>query len=370
MTKETIETVSMADRDSCCETTEADCGITPELTEFMLEEIKAILAIDSPTGYTDAVADFLCQEYEKIGCKAVKTQKGGVLVDLGGRDDANGLLLEAHTDTLGAMVAEIKGDGRMRLSRLGGMEPNNGESENCTIYTRDGRCYEGTFQLINASIHVNSDYSTEKRNYDTMELVLDEDVSCKEDVKALGIMNGDIVAFDPRTRITSSGYIKSRFLDDKYSCAILLAYAKYLKDSGKIPERHIYQHITVYEEVGHGACGTVPEGVTEVLSVDMGCVGEGLECTERQVSICAKDSRGPYNYQMTSRLIEAARKTGADFAVDIYPHYGSDADVVLTAGFDVRHGLIGPGIYASHGYERGHIEGGINSLKVLIGFTL
>lgn len=341
-----------------------------ETTDYVLEQMKTILAIDSPSGFTNKVTDYLCDEYRRLGYTPVKTAKGGVLVDLGGGPEANGLLLESHVDTLGAMVAEIKGDGRLRLTAIGGMEPNNGEAENCTIYTRDGRTYEGTFQLIDPSVHVNSDYHTEKRTYDTMEVVLDEFVDCKEDVQELGIMNGDIVAFDPRTRVTRTGYIKSRFLDDKFGTAILMGYAKYLKNTGKVPTRRTYQHITVYEEVGHGACGTVPERVTDVVSVDMGCIGLGLECTERQVSICAKDSRGPYNYDVTSALIEAARKTGADFAVDIYPHYGSDADMVLTAGYDVRHGLIGPGIFASHGYERGHIEGAENTLKLLIGYTL
>lgn len=344
--------------------------LSEQLANYVLDQMKTILAIDSPSGYTDKVTDYLCEEFERLGYEPQKMVKGGVLVDLGGKDRTNGLLLETHVDTLGGMVAEIKADGRLRLTNIGGMEPNNGEAENCLIYTRDGKTYDGTFQLIDASAHVNDDYHTEKRNYKTMEVVLDEDVTCKEDVKALGIMNGDIVAFDPRTKITSSGYIKSRFLDDKYATAIVLGYAKYLKDTGKVPERNIQYHCTVYEEVGHGACGTVPEGITEVLSVDMGCIGEGLECTERQVSICAKDSRGPYNYEVTSGLIEAAKRAGADFAVDIYPHYGSDADMVLTAGYDVKHGLIGPGIYASHGYERSHIEGAVNTLKLLFEYTL
>ena len=218
--------------------------------------------------------------------------------------------------------------------------------------------------------HVNKEFSDVTRSFDTLEVVLDEDVKNPEDTKALGIMIGDIVAFEPRTRITESGYIKSRFLDDKLSTGILLGFAKWLKEEKITPARRIYHHITVYEEVGHGACGTVPEGVTEVLSVDMGCVGTGLDCTEKQVSICAKDSRGPYNYEVVSALIEEAKKGGLDFAVDVYPMYGSDADAALTAGYDVRHGLIGAGVYASHGYERSHVDGVKNTFELLKRYCL
>jgi putative aminopeptidase FrvX len=248
------------------------------------------------------------------------------------------------------------------------MNANNAEAENCRVHTRDGRVYEGTFQMKNASVHVNGSYNSTSRSYDVMEVVLDESVESKDDVLALGIMNGDIVAFDPRNVITKSGYIKSRFLDDKLSVGILLGYAKYLKDNQITTERRIYQHITVYEEVGHGGSGSVPTGVTEAISVDMGCVGQGLSCTERQVSICAKDSGGPYSYQVVGKLIEAAKKLDADYAVDVYPYYGSDVEATLRAGFDIRHGLIGAGVYASHGYERSHIDGVYNTLKVLCGY--
>ena len=177
-----------------------------------------------------------------------------------------------------------------------------------------------------------------------------------------------MVCFDPRTRRTESGYLKSRFLDDKLSVGILLGFARYLKDMGVKLPRHTYVYVTVYEEVGHGGSASIPADVTEAISVDMGCVGNGLSCTERQVSICAKDSGGPYSYEVVGKLIDAAKKTGADYAVDVYPHYGSDVEATLRAGYDVAHGLIGAGVYASHGYERSHIEGVYNTLKVLCGY--
>ncbi len=336
--------------------------------DHAMEKTMELLAIDSPSGYTEKAARWVRDEFITLGFDAVITTKGGVLADLGGRNDDDGLLLQAHTDTLGGMVAQIKSNGRIRITPLGGMNANNGEAENVRIYTRDSRVYEGTLQLIDASVHVNGDYSDKKRDFDSTEVVLDEDVRSAEDVRKLGIENGDIVAFDPRSRITSSGYIKSRFLDDKLSVGIILGLARYMKDSGAVPERHVYAHITVYEEVGHGGSASVPPGVTESISVDMGCVGEGLECTERQVSICAKDSRGPYSYEVVGKLIDAAKREGADYAVDIYPHYGSDVEATLSAGSDIRHGLIGAGVYASHGYERSHADGVFNSIKVLKGY--
>ena len=331
--------------------------------EYILKQAEALLAIDSPSGFTEKVTDYLCEEYKRLGYKPVKTKKGGILVEIGGK--GNAVLTMAHVDTLGGMVAEIKSNGRLRLTRVGGLNANNIETENCRIYTLDGKVYDGTVQLTDASIHVNDDYQKSERTFDSVEVLLDEKVSSKEEVKALGIENGSFVCMDPRTRITESGYIKSRFLDDKLSVGILLGYAKYLKEENITTERMIYQHITVYEEVGHGGAASIPEGVTEVISVDMGCVGDGLSCRETQVSICAKDSRGPYNYDVVTGLIKAAKDNDIDFAVDVYPYYGSDADVALTAGYDVRHGLIGAGVYASHGYERSHKDGVKNTFELL-----
>ena len=342
--------------------------IEKKYADFAWEKTAALLAIDSPSGFTDRAAKWVCGEFQQMGFNAYLTAKGGVIVDFGGEAADNALLLEAHADTLGGMVAQIKGTGCLKLTNLGGMNANNAEAENVRIYARSGRVYEGTCQLHDPSIHVNGGYNDAKRSWDSVEVVLDEDVHSAADVRALGIEVGDVVCFNPRTRRTASGYLKSRFLDDKLSVGILMGFAKYVKDNALTPARRVYAHITVYEEVGHGGCGSVPEGVTEAISVDMGCVGDGLTCTERQVSICAKDSGGPYSYGVVGKLIEAAKKTGADYAVDVYPHYGSDVEATLRAGHDIRHGLIGAGVFASHGYERSHIDGVYNTLKVLCGY--
>ena len=336
--------------------------------EYAWEKTEALLSIDSPSGYTAKAAIWVKEAFEKLGFSAQITAKGGVLADLGGENENDGLLLEAHADTLGGMVAQVKGNGRLRLTPLGGMNPNNGEAENVWVYTRSGKVIDGTLQLCNASVHVNGDYSSAKRDWSAMEVVLDEDVRSAEDSRNLGIEVGDIVCFEPRTRRTASGYLKSRFLDDKLSVGILLGFAKYLSDNSITPKRRTWVHVTVYEEVGHGGSASVPAGITEAISVDMGCVGDGLQCTEKQVSICAKDSGGPYSYEVVGKLIEAAKKTGADYAVDVYPYYGSDVEATLRSGVDIRHGLIGAGVYASHGYERSHMDGIYNTLKVLAGY--
>lgn len=332
---------------------------------YMVEQARKLISIDSPSGYGYHVTEYLLEELKRLGCTAHRTVKGGVIADLGGGDASDAILLEAHCDTLGAMVHEIKPNGHLKMTNIGGMLPANAETENVRVVTKFNGIYEGTCQLVNPSKHVNLEYTVTERNWDTIEIVLDEDVKSKADAEALGIMPGDYVCFEPRFRVTDSGYIKSRFLDDKLSSSILLGYAKYIKEEHIKTRRNVYLHFTIYEEVGHGGSAPVPAGVTEAWSVDMGCVGTGLQCTERQVSICAKDSGGPYNYDVVKRQIELAKANGIDFAVDIYPAYGSDVEATLRAGNDVRHGLIGPGVFASHGYERSHVDGVENTFRLI-----
>ena len=336
--------------------------------EYAVQKTMELLAIDSPTGFTQKVDDYVEQEFSSLGFATKRCNKGGIIIDLGGKDVNDGLLLQAHADTIGGMVAEIKSNGRLRMTNLGGMNANNIEGENCRVYTMQGDVYEGTFQLCNASLHVNPNYSATSRKYDVTEVVLDELVETAEDTKALGIRCGDFICFETRARVTEKGFIKSRFLDDKLSLGILMAFAKYLKDKELTPARRLWVHSTVYEEVGHGGSASVPDGVTEVISVDMGCVGDGLNCTERMVSFCAKDSHGPYSFVINKKLVEAAEKEGASYAVDVYPSYGSDADCTVTAGYDVRHGVMGPGVYVSHGYERSHKDAVRSTLLTLKGY--
>lgn len=338
--------------------------------DYALGQLKSILAIPSPSGFTHQVAAYLMNTLEALGYTPQKTAKGGVLASLGGGAEDDALLLCCHVDTLGAMVAEVKANGQLRLSPIGGLMATNTEAENLRVHTREGKTYSGTFQLVNPSAHVNPEAGKTERTFDNMQAVLDEKVKTADETRALGIAVGDFVSFDPRTTITESGYIKSRFLDDKLSSAILLTLAKQLKEAKLAPKRRVYLHFTVYEEVGHGAAASVPPGVSEILAVDMGCVGEGLSCDETMVSICAKDSAGPSSYEMVNTLVEIAKEKQLPYGLDVYPQYGSDADAALRAGYDMRHCVVGAGVNASHGYERSHVEGLAATYDLVLGYLL
>ncbi|MBQ9949405.1 MAG: M42 family metallopeptidase [Clostridia bacterium] len=335
--------------------------------DYLKTKLHELMAIDSPTGFTESATDFVMKELEDLGYNPIKTLKGGVQCCLGG--EGNPLIFSAHIDTLGGMVCEIKSNGRLKLTKLGGLQPNNIETENCRIYNRFGKVFTGCFQMNDPSVHVNNDYGTQARNFDNMEVVPDIVTSSRKETETMGISVGDIVCFDPRTVITESGYIKSRFLDDKLSVVILLQFAKMLKEENLKLKRKVYIYVTNYEEVGHGCSSALPEDAVEIVCVDMGCVGSQVQCTEHQVSICAKDSSGPSDYGVTTALIKAALEAGVDYAVDVYPYYGSDADAALHAGANLRHSLIGSGVYASHGYERTHLDGVRNTLSLIKAYT-
>lgn len=333
------------------------------MEKYLINQLEKIISIDSPTGYTKKAVDYVKNQLESMGYKANITNKGCLICEIGG--ESSPIILSAHLDTLGGMVQEIKPNGRLKLTKLGGLRAENIEGENCVIYNRFGKTFTGCFMLNNPSIHVNKGYGDDKRDFDNMEVVLDHQTKSVKETEDLGISVGDYVCFDPRYKFTEEGYIKSRFLDDKLSASILLTLAKKVSSGEITLKRKTYLMFTVYEEVGHGAAGGLPTDAVEILSVDMGCVGDGLTCTEREVSICVKDSNGPYNFEVTTNLIRVAKENGIKYAADVYPFYGSDADCALAAGYDIKHGLIGAGVYASHGYERSHIEGAMNTLKLL-----
>lgn len=327
---------------------------------FIKEQLYTLTSIPSPSSFTTKVTDYLLSELSSLGYSPERSNKGNVFVTLGG--SGSPLVLAAHVDTLGAMIRSIKENGRLRPTTIGGHQWSTADGENCTIHTRDGRVYTGVVLNKEPSSHV-ADQKTELIE-ENMEILLDENVASDQDTLALGIQTGDIIAMDPRTVVTESGYIKSRFLDDKLSAAILLGLARAVREDAWKLNRKVSLLFTVYEEVGHGG-SVVPDDTEEMISVDMGCVGSDLGCTERMVSICAKDSGGPYNYDLITALSNLAKEKKLDYAIDVYPHYGSDVETTLRAGYDIRHGLIGPGVYASHNYERSHMDGVHNTFELL-----
>ena len=233
--------------------------------DYALLKASELISIDSPTGYTYKATEYVVREFEKLGFPTRYTTKGGVIVDLGGEDEENGIILLTHLDTIGAMVSSVKDNGRLSMTPLGGLHAPGLEGENVKVYTREGKVFTGTIQLPNPSVHVADDYDKAERSWKTLECVLDEDLKTKKDAMDLGISNGDIVALDPKFRITDSGYIKSRFLDDKLSVSIVMALAKYISDNCITPKRKLWLHVTVYEEIGHGGSASVPKGVKEVM---------------------------------------------------------------------------------------------------------
>ena len=328
---------------------------TQNCRELLMETAKRLLTIDSPSGFTDKVVAEAEAMARMLGYAARRTNKGNLILSVPGREAGKKVGLCAHIDTLGLMVRSITSDGMLMITRVGGPILPTLDGEYCRIYTRDGRVYTGTILSLSPAAHVFDDAATRPRDEKNLAVRIDEKVRSRADVEALGISAGDFVCFDPKTTVTDSGFLKSRFIDDKGSAACLLTLLKLMADQGLAPRYDTQVCFTVHEEVGHGGA-TLP-AVDELLAVDMGCVGDDLNCTEYQVSICAKDNNGPYDYGMVSRLVELAKTNGVDYAVDIYPHYGSDVAAAWKTGMDARGALIGPGVHASHGMERTHFDG-------------
>lgn len=327
--------------------------------------LTELLSINSPTGYTMHAVDFLRKSVESLGYEASTTPKGNLLVKVEGKDNTQTRGLSGHVDTLGLMVRSINSDGTLALTKLGGPLTPTLDGEYCEIITREGNVYTGTILSNAPSIHVFKDASTKERDIDNLVVKIDERVASKEDVQKLGIQNGDIVAYDPKVMVTESGFIKSRFLDDKASVAVLFQLLATLKQENIVPATNLIFIFSTYEEVGHGAAW-IPEEITELLAVDMGCIGLDLACTEFDVSICAKDSSGPYDYEMTTRLVNFAKKNELSYAVDIYPMYGSDASAALSGGANIKAALIGPGVASSHGMERTHVDAMENTFNLIL----
>lgn len=337
-----------------------------EYTDFILDFAETILKIPSPSGYTKEMIHFLEKEVEQMGFSYQKTKKGNLIIDVPGQT-SHILGLSGHVDTLGAMVRSIQSDGHLKFTPIGGPIWPTLDGEYCQIRTREGKIYTGTFLSSSPATHVYKVASTKARDPENMVVRIDEIVEKKEDTEALGIRPGDFIFFDPKTVITPSGYIKSRFLDDKISVAIIFGLLKYISDQAITPKSTLKIIISTYEEVGHGASYIPP--VDELIAVDMGCIGEDLSCTEKQVSICAKDSSGPYDYDIVTKLVNLSKTAQIDYATDIYPYYGSDVSAALHGGQDIKGALIGPGVHASHGMERTHRLAIENTLKLLIQYT-
>lgn len=318
--------------------------------------LEELVNIASPSGYTTEIMRFMGRYLHNLGIDYKRTNKGALIVTFEGENKEKQRLLTAHTDTLGAIVKEIKPSGRLKLGMIGGFNWNAVEGENCTIHTAAGNKVRGTILMHETTVHVYRGADQLKRDENHIEVRLDAKTTSSKETHELGIEVGDFVSFDVRFEKTESGFIKSRHLDDKASTTLLLELMKHLKQNEiKLPyTTHFY--ISNNEEIGYGGNSNIPTEVVEYIAVDMGAIGDGQASDEYTVSICAKDSSGPYHYELTRHLVELAKANGIDYKLDIYPYYGSDASAAIRAGYDIRHALFGPGIESSHAYERTHID--------------
>lgn len=322
---------------------------------YLKEAVFALMGVDSPTGFTARAAECAQSMAQTMGYETRRSQKGNLTILVPGRDSSTTVGLCAHVDTLGLMVRAITAKGELMFTKIGGALLPSLDGEYCRIYTRDGRIYTGTILSLSPAAHVFDDAAARAHDCDNMYVRIDEKVHTAEDVRALGIEVGDYLCYETKTQFTESGFLKSRFIDDKGSVAILLTLLKWLRDTGAQPRCNLEITFTVYEEHGHGGATFSPY-LSELLAVDMGCVGADLNCDEYHVSICAKDSAGPYDYEMVSRLSQLAKAHHIPAVLDVYPHYSSDVAVAWKAGLDAPAALIGPGVQASHGMERTHLD--------------
>lgn len=333
----------------------------------IVQTLETLVNIPSPSGYTKRVMELIEKEVTAFGYAVSYNRKGGLLIEVPGKTGKI-LGLSAHVDTLGAMVRSVRADGTLAFVSIGGFMMQSVEGSYCKILTRDGREFTGTIQSTEPSVHTWDHARTLERKEENMEVRLDEMVKTKKDTEELGIGPGDFISFDPKFVYTKSGFIKSRHLDDKASAAVILGLLKYLHESGKQPEQTLKIMISNYEEVGHG-CSSIPDDIEEFLAIDMGALGDDLSGDEYKVSICAKDSSGPYDFDMTNRLISLAKEFEIEYAVDIFPHYGSDVSAALKGGHNIRGALIGQGVSASHGQERTHVKGLEQTWKLLAAYV-
>ena len=336
---------------------------------YTVETFRRLLAVDSTTGQTKEIQELVTRLLDELGCPYRVTHKGGVLADLGG--EGNPLAVTAHLDDIGLMVRKINPDGSLNLCAVGGLYPFYCVTENVRIHTRDGKVFTGTICRTPKSIHVTEEElrATPPDFRTNVCVVLDEDVKCASDVRALGIETGDVIALDPRFE-RRNGYLKSRFVDDKAPAAVLFAAIKAIKESGTVLPRKVYAYFAFYEEIGHGTT-VLPEDVKDMIALDIAPTGPDQNSDEKKVSVFAKDSRFPYHWDLTNEIRETAIAAGVDYVMDVFtPHYGTDCDGSVMAGYDIRHAAIGPGTANSHGYERTHLLGLKNTYDLLLAYLL
>jgi putative aminopeptidase FrvX len=331
----------------------------------LVTTLTDLLQTPSPTGDTDYAVALVEGELANLGANCHRTHKGALIAEVDGIASDAPRALTAHVDTLGAMVAEVKTSGRLRLNALNGVMWPTVESEGVSVATASGRQIRGSVVLTNGAAHVNREAHTAKRDASTLEVRLDERTSSPEETRLLGVEIGDFVYFDPRLEVSPAGFIRSRFLDDKACVACLIAALKAIREAGNTPAQRTSILISNFEEVGHGGRDGLPSDLSELVVLDMACIGHGLSGDEFHCSVCAADSGGPYSRGLTDKLRSIAHQRGIDLRSDIYPHYSSDGTAYWRSGGSAQVALIGPGVDTSHGYERTHQDALLDTASLI-----
>ena len=337
--------------------------------DAILEFLVGLLNTPSPTGDTEQAMAYVEQAVGGLPLSVSRTLKGGLVLTWPG-DSTCPRALTAHIDTLGAMVRKIKSNGRLELTPIGGFDWHSIEGEGCTVVTAAGEWYRGSILPVKVSVHIHgAEVRTFERKQENYEVRLDAVTGSQEKTEQLGIHVGDFIYFDPRVEVTD-GFIRSRHLDDKAGVACIYGALLALHQAGMAPLYRVNTLISNYEEVGHGASVGIPADVQELVTVDMAAVGEGQNSDEFSAGICAKDSGGPYDLGLRRTLERLATEYAIPYKVDTYPNYGSDGESALRAGADLKVALIGPGVDASHAYERTHRDSIEATTRLLIAYLL
>jgi putative aminopeptidase FrvX len=345
--------------------------LPPIDAEYLLRILVVLLNTPSPTGFAANAIEYVEQIMKDFSFLSIsQNRKGALVATWDGSENDSPRGLTAHADTLGAMVKEIKSNGRLKMTRIGGFAWNTVEGEGCTVFTSQGESFRGSILLTKASGHVHgSQVNDLKRDDSNIEVRLDARTADADQTRDLGIQVGDFVAFDPRVEVVN-GFIRSRHLDDKACVACICAAIKSIHEAGLQPAQTTTFHISNYEEVGHGAASGFPANLVELVAIDMAAVGEGQTSDEFHATLCVKDSGGPYHHGLNQKMRQLAEEFQIPHKVDIYPYYGSDGEAYWRAGGDVAVALIGPGVDASHNYERTHTEALIATTQWLIAYLL
>ena len=337
-------------------------------TAYIIETMKRFIETPSPVGYYEKMKPVIEEYASSLGYSVTYDNRDTAYIRVEGEDTSKTVCVSAHADTLGFMVRSVNGDGTLRIRALGGINFANVEGENVTVHTRNGKAFTGMLVCSHHSSHAYDDAKTLERNENTVFVLLDEEVSSPDGVRALGIRNGDYVSIDPRFTLTENGYIKSRFIDNKAAMAISFGLLKYMSDNSVKPKYNTVFAFTFYEEIGLGGA-YVPAEISEYVAVDIAILGPDADGSEYAVTICAKDATTPYDYDLTNRLINDAERVDCDYAIDMFYRYGTDGSQAIKGGNNLRAAAFGMGVYSSHGVERAHLRGIENTAKLLYAYV-